>query len=87
MENVLETMAHLKLQVEQLGEHICGDADRIKQQVSEHLDHPGGTRYIVELAERIKRDAEWMQKNLTEIASLEAKRGVETPKLKRTWEE
>jgi hypothetical protein len=86
MTTALESIAHLKGQIEDLQEHIRGDADRLKQQVDDHLDHPGGVRYIVELADRIKRDAGWIQKNLDEIAKLEAQRGDDNPKLKRTWE-
>ncbi|MBU6429322.1 MAG: hypothetical protein KGR26_09950 [Cyanobacteria bacterium REEB65] len=83
MEPTLEKIAHLKLQIEQLAEHMAGDADRIKEQLAQVHDHPGGVRYVLELADRIKRDAGWMAQNYEEIARLERVRGVDGPEFGR----
>ena len=64
-------MAFLKLQIEELQQHIKDDADRLKAQVDEYLDHPGGLRYVVELAQRIQRDAGWIQERVDKMARLE----------------
>jgi hypothetical protein len=84
MESKLEKIAHLKLQIEELQNHIRDDADRIKDQVIQHQDHPGGIQYILELADRIKRDAQWVQERFDEIKNLEASRGIEAPNYHRT---
>ena len=73
-ESTLERMAFLKLQIEQLQQHIKDDAGRLQAQVDQHLDHPGGLRYVVELAQRIQRDAGWMQERVDEMTRLEQAR-------------
>lgn len=86
MEKTIKVSALLQLQIEQLGEHSYGNADRIKRLVTGQKDHPSGVRYIAELADRTYWDVDWMQKRFNRTAELQGQREVEILMLKRTWE-